>query len=78
MRRRYASVITATASSDSLKNRPAAARAPTMSKYSGETVSVTASETPERVSTRESPPPEYSASCENERCDARYASTVPA
>ena len=32
MRRRYASLITTTASSDSLKNRPADARAPTMSK----------------------------------------------
>jgi hypothetical protein len=32
-------VITATASSDSVKNRPADGRAPTRSKYSGETVS---------------------------------------
>ena len=43
------------------------------------TSAVTASsDKPERVSTRESPPPEYSDRCENERCDARYTLTVSA
>ena len=43
------------------------------------TSTVTASsDKPERVSTRESPPPEYSDRCENERCDARYTLTVSA
>src|SRR5262249_55499756 len=76
-RRRNASLMTTTPSSDSVKNRPADSRAPTTSKYVGETDSVGAWNTPERASTLRSPPPEYIASCAKDRWAPRYALHVP-